>query len=361
MNPSKDKIRNFFSPRILNSNAYHVPSAEGLIKLDAMENPYDWPETMVEAWLACLREVHPNRYPDPQPLSLKQSLRQYAQVPKEAEILLGNGSDEIIQILLMTLLGHSDATVLAPEPTFVMYRQLASMLGIQFAGVPLQTDFSLDPEKMMRAIQLHQPQLVFLAYPNNPTGNLFDADLIHELIDQAPGLVVIDEAYAPFAEASFMAQLENYDNLLVMRTLSKLGLAGLRLGFLAGPPAWLEQLDKLRLPYNINILTQLTAEFALAHADVFAKQTSQIRVDRERLSKQLQSLPMVEVYPSAANFLLMRVPDADDVFQQLKAQKILVKNLSPAGGLLKNCLRVTIGTPAENQAFLGSIKTIIRG
>ncbi len=349
----------FFRPDILADSAYHVPSAAGLIKLDAMENPYDWPQDMVDGWLDHLRLAHPNRYPDPEASALKAALRDYAQIPAGADILLGNGSDEIIQILLAALVGQPGTKVLAPEPTFVMYRQIAHWLNLEFVGVPLREDFSLDSEGMLSALQIHQPRIVFLAYPNNPTGNLFDPQSIEEILKVAPGLVVVDEAYAPFAQTSFMNRIGSVDNLLVMRTLSKLGLAGLRLGFVAGPRAWLAQFDKLRLPYNINILTQLSAEYALAHSEVFEHQTARIRADREALAHELSRLPGVEVFPSAANFLLLRLTNASRIFEHLKQQGILIKNLDSAGGRLRNCLRVTVGTPVENQRFLESLKGIL--
>ncbi len=349
----------FFRPDILAASAYHVPDAGGFIKLDAMENPYDWPPEMVDAWLDHLRQAHPNRYPDPQAPALKQALRRHAGVPEEMAILLGNGSDEIIQILLMALVGRAGATVLAPQPTFVMYREIARWLNLDFVGVPLRDDFGLDHEAMLNAIDRHRPKIVFLAYPNNPTGNLFDAAAVEAVIRAAPGLVVVDEAYAPFAGATFMDRLGEFDHLLVMRTLSKLGLAGLRLGFLAGPPVWLEQFDKLRLPYNINVLTQLSAEFALDHAEVFERQTAAIRAERDRLFQALAQLPGVEPFPSAANFILFRVAEADRVFEVLKRQRILIKNLSSASGPLHGCLRVTVGTPEETQAFLEALRAVL--
>ncbi|HEB78427.1 MAG TPA: histidinol-phosphate transaminase [Methylothermaceae bacterium] len=349
----------FFRPDILAASAYHVPAFKGPIKLDAMENPYAWPPEMVDAWLEHLRRAHPNRYPDPQAADLKACLRRFAAIPDNAELLLGNGSDEIILILLMALVGQGDARVMAPEPTFVMYREIARWLDLPFVGVPLKADFSLDPQAMLAAIERHNPRILFIAYPNNPTGNLFDAGLIEEIIARTPGLVVVDEAYAPFARTSFMDRLGDFDNLLIMRTLSKLGLAGLRLGYLVGAADWLSQFDKMRLPYNINVLTQLSAEFALSHGEVFQRQAEEICQQREELAKALAQLPGVEVFPSAANFLLFRVPDAGTVFERLKARGILIKNLDPAGGLLRNCLRVTVGTPAENQRFLTALRTIL--
>jgi len=349
----------FFRPEILADRAYHVPTAEGMIKLDAMENPYTWPPEMISGWLDHLRAAHPNRYPDPQAPALKQALRSYAGIPAGSDILLGNGSDEILLILLTALVGQEEIKVLAPEPTFVMYRQIAHWLDIEFIGVPLQADFSLDAEAMLAAVKTHSPRIIFLAYPNNPTGNLFETALIEEIVKTTPGLVVVDEAYAPFAQASFMDELGNHDNLLVLRTLSKLGLAGLRLGFLAGPQKWLEQFDKLRLPYNINILTQLSAEYALSHIEMFQQQTSRIREDRELLARKLSSLPDIEVFPSAANFILFRVHEASRVFEALRQQGILIKNLDPCGGLLRNCLRVTVGTPEENRRFIEALYRIL--
>jgi histidinol-phosphate aminotransferase len=271
--------------------------------------------------------------------------------------LLGNGSDEIIQILLMSL--PANATVIAPEPGFVMYKQVAKSLGLQFKGIPvLEDDFALDLPAMLTAITEFKPSLIFLAYPNNPTGNLFDAEAIKQIILTAPGLVVIDEAYAPFANASFLSELDKYKNLLVMRTLSKLGLAGLRLGFLIGHPDILAQLNKIRLPYNINSLTQVTATFALNNGSFLLEQTQHLCAERSLVFKSLQGLADIKPYPSAANFILFRTLriTANQLFDALKLQGILIKNFSSHGGILENCLRVTIGTPIENQLFLKALQ-----
>lgn len=352
-------LEDFFRPEILAERAYHVAKADGMIKLDAMENPYTWPEDLTQAWIGQLRQIPLNRYPSPSAHALKAVLRRYAQIPDEAEILLGNGSDEIIQILLLGLAGQTDAVVLAPEPTFVMYRQIAKWLNLRFIGVPLNCDFSLNLQAMLKAIAHYRPKIVFLAYPNNPTGNLFEETAILTIIDRTPGLVVLDEAYAPFAQVSFMDRIGQFTNLLVMQTLSKLGLAGLRLGFLTGPKTWIEQLEKLRLPYNINVLTQLSAELALHHRAVFDQQTARIRANRESLFQELSKLPQVQAFPSAANFILFRVNDADGVFERLRQQGVLIKNLNQEGGLLCGCLRVTVGTAEENQAFLRALSAAL--
>jgi histidinol-phosphate aminotransferase len=358
--PNDDKRQRLIRPEIQRLKAYHVPAAAGLIKLDAMENPYPWPEELRAAWLQTLAGVAVNRYPDPQASALKDRLRAALGVPAAAELLLGNGSDELIQILLMAL-AKPGAVALAPVPTFVMYEMIATFVGMKFVGVPLREDFTLDRDAMLEMIEAYEPAVIFLAYPNNPTGNLFDADDVVAILTAAPGLVVVDEAYHAFAEASFMDHLPAHDNLLVMRTLSKQGLAGLRLGLLAGGAEWLAELDKVRLPYNINSLTQASAEFALAHAAAFDAQCARLRHERESLYQALTTLPGIEVWPSRANFLLFRsyTRPADDLYVGLKAEGILIKNLDRAGAALKGCLRVTVGTPAENQAFLAALEKVL--
>ncbi|WPL15406.1 Histidinol-phosphate aminotransferase 2 [Thiorhodovibrio winogradskyi] len=344
-------------PAIRALSAYHVPDATGLIKLDAMENPYSLPEELREPWLSALREQALNRYPDPQASLLRTTLRATMGIPAGMGLVLGNGSDELIQMLALAL-GGPGRTLLSVEPGFVMYRMIATVAGLDYLGVPLRAeDFALDLDATLAAIEEHQPALTFLAYPNNPTGNLFAADSIARIIEASPGLVVVDEAYAPFTDHSFLSRLGDWPNLLVLRTVSKMGLAGLRLGYLAGPPEWIEEIDKTRLPYNINVLTQASAVFALRHAEVFDAQTRLIRAERERLAKALAAMDGMQVYPSEANFILLRLPDgtAGPVFMGLKAQGVLIKNLDGAHPRLRDCLRVTVGTADENQAFLEAL------
>jgi histidinol-phosphate aminotransferase len=350
------KIEQLVRPEIRALKAYHVPDSAGLIKLDAMENPYTWPDALKQEWLAQLRDVSINRYPDPSAQTLRTQLKQSLAVPEGMDVLLGNGSDELIQLILMGV-ARPGAKVLAPSPTFVMYEMIATFVGMQFTGVPLAADFGLDLAAMRAAIKQHQPAVVFLAFPNNPTGNLFDEQAIETLLRESSGLVVVDEAYHAFAQQTFMDRLGQFDNLLVMRTLSKQGLAGLRLGVLAGDPAWLAEFDKLRLPYNINSLTQASAGFALQHKDVLDEQAARLRTERARLLQELAALPGVQVWPSAANFILFRSDKpADTVFAALRQQGVLIKNLSGAGGILANCLRVTVGTPEENTAFIAALR-----
>lgn len=351
---------NIFRKEILNMSAYKVAEAKNLIKLDAMENPYSWPENIKQQWLNVLKNCPINRYPDPEARQLVATLKKTNEIPDQCGILLGNGSDEIIQILLMAL--PTEAHVLAPSPGFVMYKQVALSLGLRYQTVNLQdNDFDLDLTAILNIIKQHQPSVIFLAYPNNPTGNLFNGKHIEKIINACSGLVVIDEAYAPFANASFINKLTKFNNLLVMRTVSKLGLAGLRLGFIAGNNEIIDQLNKIRLPYNINSLTQLTAEFALKKPDLFKQQTKQICIDRAIVLDQLNELTGITAFNSSANFILFKTGknQANIIYEQLKEQGILIKNLSVQGGLLTDCLRVTIGKPEENKIFIQSLSKIL--
>ena len=354
-------VEQWVRPEIRAISAYHVPEAAGLVKLDAMENPYVWPEALRAEWLEVLRRVDVNRYPHPQAPQLKLALRQTMAIPEHAGVLLGNGSDELIQMLAMTV-GGPDRVILSLEPSFVMYRMIATFTGMRYVGVALRAaDFSLDAEALLQAVERDQPALIFIAYPNNPTANLFDQGALLRLLDAAPGLVVIDEAYAAFTDASFMPYLGQYPNLLVMRTLSKMGLAGLRLGLLAGPEPWISQIDKTRLPYNIGVLTQVSADFALRHKTLFDEQTRAIRQARDGLFAALAALSGVSPYPSQANFILCRLPQgrALAVHEGLRQQGVLVKNLHGSHPLLQECLRITVGTEAENKRLLDALRGLL--
>lgn len=356
-NSTAEAVNQWVRPAVKAMSAYAVHGAEGLIKLDAMENPYTFPQWLVEKWLSVLRRVALNRYPDASAADLKAQIREVYGVADDLDIILGNGSDELIQMLALTV-GGNRRVVLAPEPTFVMYRVTAAVTGLDYVGVPLHTDFSLDIEAMLAAIAEHQPALVFLAYPNNPTGNLFERSAIEQILDAAPGLVVVDEAYFSFAAETLLDGIATWPNLIVMRTLSKMGLAGLRLGWMAGSRQWMAEVEKVRLPYNIGTLAQLSTRFALEHITLFEQQTSNIVLERERLLQRLRGFADIEVFDSAANFVLFRVPGdgAGGVFAALKDAGILIKNLDGAGGALKGCLRVTAGTSQESDAFLAALQ-----
>ncbi len=352
-------ITHIIRPDIRALHAYHVPDASGLVKLDAMENPYELPPALRQELSQRLAQVALNRYPVPSYHALKAALCDKLGVPAGFDVVLGNGSDELIAMISIAC-AQPGAKVLAPVPGFVMYAMSAQFAGMEFIGVPLQADFALDKAAMLTAIAEHKPAIVYLAYPNNPTGNLFDEQAMLEIIQAQSGIgmVVIDEAYQPFAQTSFMPRLAEFDNVLVMRTVSKLGLAGIRLGYMAAHPALLAEFEKVRPPYNINILTQTTAEFALEHIAVFDAQAAQLRAERASLSAALGALPGIEVFPSAANFLLIRVPDAELIHARLLERKILIKNVSKMHSLLKNCLRITVSTKEENALLLDALKTI---
>lgn len=357
----QNKVESLVRTEIRALSAYHVPDPGARIKLDAMENPYGWPPHLVQSWLETLRTVPLNRYPDPNGRIVQEALRGAMTIPAEYDILLGNGSDELIQMILMAV-AQPGRVVMAPEPAFVMYRMIAGFVGMDYVGVPLNsTDFSLDMPAMRAAIEKYQPAVLFLAYPNNPTGNLFDAGEIRELVRICPGLVVVDEAYLPFAEANMLDALAEFDNLLILRTVSKLGLAGLRLGLLIGARAWLCEFDKVRLPYNINVLTQASTVFALRHKTVLDEQAARIRAERERVYSELRAMVGLTVWPSRANFILLRAPvgRANDVFAALKQSGVLIKNLHGSGGVLTDCLRVTVGTPEENDALLVGLRAAL--
>jgi histidinol-phosphate aminotransferase len=363
--PPTDKlIENTIRADVRAMASYFVPDASGFIKLDAMENPYVLPDELRADLGRRLADAALNRYPVGSYATLKDKICASLGVPAGYQVMLGNGSDELISIMATAVARQSSAAdprravIMAPTPAFVMFSRAALFAGADFVGVPVKADFSLDLPAMLDAIARHKPALVFLAYPNNPTGNLFDAEdmaaVIRALGDT--GIAVVDEAYQPFARQSFMGRLPEFPNMVVMRTLSKLGLAGIRLGYLSGAAALLEQFEKVRPPYNVNVLTQVAAEFALDHLDVLDRQAELLNAERSRLAAELAALPGVEVFPSAANFISMRVPDADKTCSELRIRKVLIKNLSKMDKVLANCIRVTVGTPEENTAFLNALQ-----
>lgn len=358
-----------FRAEVRSQPSYVVASSAGLVKLDAMENPYPLPASLPqglrEHFAECLAQVALNRYPLPGQAGLKAQLAQRAGVPANSELLLGNGSDEIIA-MLSTAVARPGAVILAPVPGFVMYDVSARLAGCRFVGVPLKDDFALDLDSLCRMIRRERPALIWLAYPNNPTGNVFDAQAIETVLrvaqESGAGFVVVDEAYRPFTEHSWMPRLLEFPNLLVMQTLSKLGLAGVRLGYVAGRSEVLAELDKVRPPYNINVLTEAAAHWVLEHAaDVLDSQAARIRMDRAALAASLTGVPGVErVFPSEANFLLFRVAQPDHTpartMEALRARGVLIKDVSRAHPLLAGCLRVTVGTAEENALFLHALR-----
>jgi histidinol-phosphate aminotransferase len=346
------KPEDLIRPEIRALAAYHVAPSEGMVKLDAMENPYPLPPALRRELAQALAAVDLNRYPDPAAPKLRELLARKMGVPAGMEILLGNGSDDLIQVLALAL-ARPGAVMMYPAPTFVMYSMNAVFSGMRAVPVPLAADFSFDPDAFIERMRAEKPALVFIAYPNNPTGVLYPEQQIVEVIRACPGLVVVDEAYHVFAGRTFMQRLPEFPNLLVLRTVSKLGLAGIRLGYLAGRPEWIAELNKVRQVYNVNVLTHAAALFVLERLEVLEEQAARIRKDRDELKKELMKLSGIEVFPSAANFFLVRVPDAARTYEALRRQGVLVRNLHPG---LKNCLRITVGTPDENRILLTALR-----
>jgi histidinol-phosphate aminotransferase len=343
-------------PEILALSAYHVAEAEGMVKLDAMENPYPLPAAMRRELAEVLARVELNRYPEPTGRKLRELLGRKMDVPEGIELLLGNGSDDLIQIVSLAL-ARPGAVLMYPAPSFAMYAMNATLTGMRPVAVPLREDFSFDADEFIRRMQAEHPALVFLAYPNNPTGVLYPEAEVEKVIRAAPGLVVVDEAYHVFARKTFMPRLREFHNLAVVRTVSKLGLAGIRLGYLAARPEWIRELNKVRQAYNVNALTQAAALFVLERLDVLEEQAARIRADRADLGRALSALPGTKVFPSEANFFLVRVPDAERVYQALKSQNVLVRNLHPG---LSRCLRINVGTPEENRILLAALREALQ-
>ena len=350
-------------PEILAMQAYHVSDATGLVKLDVMESPYRLPEGLAAEIGQLVSEIEMNRYPVPSATRLRALIREVMQVPAGCDVLLGNGSDECIQYITAAI-AREGAVVMAPAPSFAMFSMYAFFYRLRFVGMPLREDFSLDTEVFLAAMAKEQPALVWLAYPNNPTGNAFPVADIERIIRAAPGLVVIDEAYQPFAGTTFMPRLAEFENMVVMRTVSKIGMAGLRLGYVCGRPDWIESFDKTRSPFNINVLTEAVAIKLLQNKKVLDAQASKVLEERERLRPELERLAGLKIYPSAANFLLARVAGGKGagtrVFESLKAQGVLVKDFSGGHSLMENCLRLTIGTPEENRILLAALREALK-
>ena len=354
-------IKTLIPERVRQSHAYQVPDASGMIKLDAMENPYDWPESLQNDLAARMARCELNRYPDPHASAVREPLRQWMGIPSELDVLFGNGSDEIIALLISNLIG-TGRSVCAPDPSFVMFQVLANQYSVPFHLLPLDKDFDIDLDGWMDGLLESDPALIFIPQPNNPTGNLFSKERLAQVIESTQALIVIDEAYTAFTDADYLDWAVRYPNVVVMRTLSKVGLAGSRFGLLIGHPEWISEFDKVRLPYNINVLTQTAVQFALEHADVLEEQSQKIRAERTRLIDKLTSRGF-RVWPSEANFVVMECgkQSARHLFESLKQHRILVKCLDGAHPRLTNTLRLTVGAPEESDALLSAIDQLITG
>lgn len=356
--PSLDpKFKKLIRQDVQSMHAYAIQDSAGMVKLDAMENPHRLPMALQAKLGQRLGALALNRYPDGRVNELRRSLADYARMPEGFDIMLGNGSDELISLLAMAC-DVEGGSILAPLPGFVMYAMSAQLQGLKFIGVPLTADFELDEAAMLAAIKEHQPSIIYLAYPNNPTANLWDDAVIEKIIEAAPGLVVMDEAYQPFSSKSYIDRIARHGHVLLMRTLSKFGLAGVRLGYMMGPKALIAEVDKVRPPYNISVLNYECALFALEHRAEFAAQASELVAQRAVLMDALAGMAAkgVKTWKSDANMILVRVPDAAKTFEGMKSHKVLVKNVSKMHPLLANCLRLTVGTADENAQMLAALE-----
>ena len=351
-----NEIERVITTQVRETVAYPVAApVPDILKLDAMECPQDFPPALRAGWLESLSEVALNRYPPARNEALESALRERFAISERHGLLFGNGSDELIQIITIAC-AKPGAVILAPAPTFVMYRLCATFLGLDYVGVDVREDFSLDVPALLDAIAIHRPAVIYLATPNNPTGTAYENHAVQRIVDAAPGLVVIDEAYLPYSDHSAQALCDSNDNVLMMRTLSKTALAGLRFGYLFGPRPWLEELNKVRLPYNVNVLTQASIAYAMKHFSALNAQCVEIVAERERLYTILSRWQECAVRPSQANFLILKVPDARAWFERLKAQGVLVKNMHGVHPLLDDCLRLTVSNAKENRRLLDALE-----
>jgi histidinol-phosphate aminotransferase len=352
------RLKKVIRQDVQSMHGYAIQPSAGLVKLDAMENPFRLPPALQRELGERLGRVALNRYPAQSVAEVASALTAFVQPPAGCRLMLGNGSDELINLLAMAC-DKPGNTVLAPLPGFVMYEMSAKLQGLPFVGVPLTADFELDEAAMLAAIETHRPAITYLAYPNNPTANLFDdgaIDRIVAAVGAQDGLVVFDEAYQPFSSRSWMQRMGAHPHVLVMRTLSKFGLAGVRLGYMVGAVALIDEIDKVRPPYNVSALNAEATLFALEHADEFARQAAVLRAERDRLQQAIAALPGATPFPSEANMILVRVPDSKRAFDGMKARGVLVKNVAGLHPLLANCVRLTVGTPEENTLMIDALK-----
>lgn len=299
-----------------------------------------------------------NRYPDPNQLALRKEIA-FLRGCTINQLLIGNGSDEILDLLLRAFCTPNKDNVILMPPTYGMYAVLANINGVGIKEAPLTSDFQLNTAQILAAVDPNT-KAIFFCSPNNPSGNLFKSSDIEALLNGFDGLVVIDEAYIDFTDGpSWLTELDNYSNLVVTQTLSKaFGLAGLRLGIAIAQPNIIKLLHNIKPPYNINTLSQQQAIEALSDIEKVNKQIAELLSERNRVAAYLNELDWVKtVFPSDANFLLMRVDDANKRYDALLAQNVVVRNRSTQ----KNCentLRISIGTPAENNELMAACNTI---
>ncbi|HET6150810.1 MAG TPA: histidinol-phosphate transaminase [Polyangia bacterium] len=339
----------------------YASAGAGLVRLDSNESPFPPGADEMSAFQEELAQLALNRYPDVSGRPLREALARRWRVEPD-EILLGNGSEEIISILTIAFGSHAGgapAQVLYPDPTFNQYEMLARAYGALPAPIPLDASFGLDEARFADEIARRRPALAFFASPNNPSGNRFDAATLVRLAQTMDAAFVVDEAYADFSGETLIPRVRDTPGLFVMRSLSKIGLAGLRVGALVGPRDAIAELDKVRLPWNVNAVSIALGCASLRHVERLEARVRETVALRRQLDVNLRSISGLSVYPSDTNFILVRTPtDAGAVFRELLARGVLVKNVSQPGAL-DRCLRVTVGTALENERFLRALRASI--
>lgn len=340
--------------KIKGLKTYQVENMDAGTKLHANENPYPPSPKLLKKIFQRLDKLELNRYPDPDCRNLKQAIANTTGTLPE-QIIIGNGSDELIQYLMQVLCDEGD-TISFPDPTFAMYGITAQCLGLNPVSFPLNDSWDFEALSALKVLAEHKARIVFISYPNNPTGNCFSGQEIQQVIEQFEGIVVLDEAYQDFSGKSFLNQMEKHNNLVILRSLSKIGLAGLRIGYGIFPAMLAEQVNKVRLPYNSNSISQWVATELLNDFSHVKNQIHSIVEERNRLMDELSKLPAITVYPSNSNFILFQAPEGGEkLFNNLKKNGTLLRNLN-SHPRLKNCLRVTIGTKQENDQFLDQLR-----
>jgi histidinol-phosphate aminotransferase len=332
--------------------AYQVENLDEGIKLHANENPYPPSQELLDKIFQRLDRLELNRYPDPDCRNLKKAISNKTGAPTE-QIIVGNGSDELIQYLMQALCDEGDS-IAFPDPTFAMYGITAKCLGLKPVSFPLNENWDFKAGPALKILAEHKARIVFISYPNNPTGNCFSEQEIQQVVEQFEGIVVLDEAYQDFSGKTFLKQMEKHNNLVILRSLSKIGLAGLRVGYGIFPKLLAEQVNKVRLPYNSNSISQWVAAELLNDFTAVQNQIHSILDERGRVMDELSKLQSITAYPSNSNFILFKDSKVG-VFDKLKDNEVLLRNLG-SHPRLKNCLRVTIGTKQENDQFLNQLR-----
>jgi len=352
-------IKNLVRKEVLNQEAYCASSVPCRIRLDANENPYTLSASQKSKIIESLEKVPLNRYPEPGSPELRRGFAGLYGVDEDM-LIVGNGSDELIQLLLIAVKGGASG-VMIPVPTFAMYKISALNTGHRVIEVPLDDRFDLDVDSMLEIIKNRSPELVFLSYPNNPTGNCFNPGKIEAVIRASSGIVVVDEAYFNFAGRTFLPYLDKYDNLAVLKSLSKAGLAAMRIGIFIGCPLLAKELNKVRLPYNLNAFSQIIARFYVENEADFQKQADKVAGKREDLFRGLSKIDGIRPYPSDANFILFNCSfDTGSVYKGLIKREILIRKFN-APGILGSCMRVTVGNCKENDEFLEALRDVVAG